>query len=322
LNNAMAETELGGFSVNIPVVSQALVVGPTELTVPEGSTAVFTVRLAAQPSADVTVTIARLSGDVDVAVQGGATKVFTVLNWSNPVPVTLAALMDADQQAGSAVFECRSDGLPPVTVLATEQDTTPDGVLTATVNNPAWGTVNPSGGTFAAGSSIQVTAAPSTYFRFVQWTGDYSAANNPLTVVVSTNVTIEAVFNEIVTTNHFTPHGWLAANGYTNDFENAEVLIGANGVPLWQSYIAGLNPNDPGSQFRLTLTASADGTSCLLNWNTVTGRVYTVWSSTSMAEGFAPVPGATNLPWTVQTFTNVNDQASSSVIYRMDVRKP
>ncbi|HKS38448.1 MAG TPA: M12 family metallo-peptidase, partial [Verrucomicrobiae bacterium] len=64
---------------------------------------------------------------------------------------------------------------------------TQDAVLTVTLNNPAWGSVNPAGGTFDAGSSVVVTAVPSTFFRFVQWTGDYSASNNPATIVLATN---------------------------------------------------------------------------------------------------------------------------------------
>jgi hypothetical protein len=70
------------------------------------------------------------------------------------------------------------------------------------------------------------------------------------------------------------------------------------------------------------LTASADQTSRVLNWNTVTGRTYTVWASTNLVEGFTRVSGATNLPWTVQSFTNANDPISATVIYRMEVRKP
>jgi List-Bact-rpt repeat protein/metallopeptidase family M12-like protein len=199
---------------------------------------------------------------------------------------------------------------------------TQDAVLTVTVNDPAWGTVNPAGGTFAAGSSVVVTAMPSTFFRFVQWTGDYSAADNPATIVLTTNKAIHAVFGEIVATNHATPYWWLASHGYTNDFENAVFVIGANGVPLWQSYVAGLDPNDPNSQFRLTLNRGAGGTSCVLNWNSATGRVYTLWSSTNLAQAFAPLTGAIDLPWTIQSFTNVVGAGSPRVFYRMEVKKP
>jgi hypothetical protein len=125
-NNAMAESVLGTFTVAISKNQQALVVAPTLLSVPEGSNSVFTIRLAEQPLANVTVTIARAGGDSDIIVASGATNVFTSLNWSNPVPVVLAALPDPDQTDGTATFECRSDGLATVTVQATEQDTTPN----------------------------------------------------------------------------------------------------------------------------------------------------------------------------------------------------
>jgi hypothetical protein len=200
--------------------------------------------------------------------------------------------------------------------------TVPDATLAATANNPAWGTVAPSGGTFPAGTAVDVTGTPSTYFKFVQWIGDYSATNNPLSVVLNTNVAIQAVFGEIVTTNHATPYWWLASHGYTNDFENAEALTGANGIPLWHSYVAGLDPNDPNSQFLLTVTLTTDGPSHVLNWNTVPGRVYTIWSGTSVVQSFARVAGATNLPWTIQSFTNVNSQTVPPAFYRLEVWKP
>jgi hypothetical protein len=218
------------------------------LPVPEGSNAVFTIRLAAQPSANVVVTVTRVSGDSNIVVQSGATNVFTPQNWSVPLPVTLAATKDSDQVNGTATLECRSDGLAPVTIIATEEDTTPNSVLVVTINNPSWGGVSPTAGSYPPGTSVEVTATPSSYFRFVQWTGNYVVTNNPLVVVLDTNVTIQALFAEIATTNHATPYWWLASNGYTQNFETAELLLGANKLPLWQSYVAGLSPNDPESQ--------------------------------------------------------------------------
>ena len=80
---------------------------------------------------------------------------------------------------------------------------------------------------------------------------------NPVTVVLNGDLTVQANFAEVFTTNHPTPHWWLAQYGYTNDLENTVTQIGANGFALWQSYIAGLDPNDPGSQLRLHLELSA-----------------------------------------------------------------
>jgi hypothetical protein len=169
---------------------------------------------------------------------------------------------------------------------------------------------------------VELLAAPATYFRFNEWNGDATGTNNPLTIVLNTNTSVLAMFGEVLTTNHPTPHWWLADYGYTNDFETAVTAIGANGIPLWQSYIAGLDPNDAESQFRLAGQPTPDGASYVLHWNTVTGRVYTVWASTNLLDGFAPLPGALNLPWTIQSFTNDLDGASPHRFYQMEVQKP
>jgi hypothetical protein len=182
--------------------------------------------------------------------------------------------------------------------------------------------VSPSQGTFPGGSSVQVTATPTTYYQFLNWTGDVTGTNNPLTVVIDTNLTVQAVFTEILTTNHPTPWWWLADNGYRQDFESAVSSLGSNNMALWQSYIAGLNPNDPNSQLRLTLNPITDDNSVVLHWDTVTGRVYTVWSSSVPISAFSPVPGAISLPDTITDFTNVVDTSSSGMFYRLEVQKP
>ncbi|MBE0540763.1 MAG: hypothetical protein IH623_05200 [Verrucomicrobia bacterium] len=194
--------------------------------------------------------------------------------------------------------------------------------LTVTVNHAGWGEASPTNVVQPAGSSVQITAHPATYFVFSGWAGDAAGTDNPLTVSLNANQLIQANFSEIVTANYATPHWWLAANGYTDDLETAVVTIGANGFPLWQSHVAGLNPNDPDSQFRLALDRADDGTTHVLNWNTVTGRVYTVWSSANPFSGFTPVAGAATLPWTVQSLTNIVSTASPAMYYRVEVQKP
>jgi len=194
--------------------------------------------------------------------------------------------------------------------------------LTVTANQPSWGNVNPTTGTYLSGASVQVTATPSTYFRFSNWTGGASGTNNPITVVMSTNTTLQSVFAEIFTTNHPTPLWWLAANGFTQNFENVVNNVGTNGFPLWQSYIAGLNPNDPNSQLRLSVAAAPTGNNLVLHWNSVTGRVYTVWSSGNATAGFAPIPSAINLPATITYFTNTLGTSSAATFYRLQVQKP
>ena len=100
----------------------SLVVSTTSLNVNEGGTNTFNVRLSAQPVSDVTVTIAHASGDTDLTVSGGATLVFTSVNWNTDQTVTLAAAEDVDLANGSAVFDVTSNGLTTVSVTATEVD--------------------------------------------------------------------------------------------------------------------------------------------------------------------------------------------------------
>lgn len=197
----------------------------------------------------------------------------------------------------------------------------PNYTLAASANNPAWGSVNPVNGTYPGGSSVQVTATPASYYRFINWTGYTSATNNPLTVVLNTNASLLATFSEIITTNHPTPYWWLASYGYQQNFESAAQSIGNNGIPLWQSYIAGLNPTNPASQLKLSLARPGGGNSLALNWNTVTGRVYSVWSSTNLLTGFVPVSNATNLPATVAGFTNTISGSTPRIFYRLEVKK-
>jgi hypothetical protein len=193
--------------------------------------------------------------------------------------------------------------------------------LLASANNPAWGTVNPSNASYAAGSTVQVFATALPYYRFDSWTNGVGGTNDPVTLVLSTNLSIQAVFRELMTTNHPTPYWWLAAAGYTSNFETAVNAIGANGLPLWQSYQAGLDPLNMASQFVVSLSRDATGKPNVLNWNSVSGRVYSVWWSTNLARGFVPLAGATNLPATTHSFTNTQTPASGAAFYRMETRK-
>jgi hypothetical protein len=194
--------------------------------------------------------------------------------------------------------------------------------LTAMVNNPAWGTVNPTNSMYPAGTVVQVLATPCAYYQFKAWTNDASGTVNPVTLVMNSNAVVEALFSEVLTTNHTTPHWWLASYGYTNNFETAVGVMGANGIPLWQSYIAGLNPNNPNDKFQLSVDPGVNGAADVLKWNSATGRVYTLWWSTNVPGGFSIVPGASNLPWTSGSFTNSIHPASRAVYYRMQVWKP
>ncbi len=110
----------------------ALVFEPDTLTVDEGGSAIYTVALATEPTADVTVTVAGTGGEVTVTRN---TLVFTASNWSTPQPVTVSAGQDADAADDRArlTHSARGGGYGLVTgsvAVTVEDDDTPDLVLT------------------------------------------------------------------------------------------------------------------------------------------------------------------------------------------------
>nr|WP_103960287.1 glycoside hydrolase family 6 protein [Nonomuraea solani] len=145
-------------------VEQSIIVSPTAVTVPEGSTGTYSVRLAAQPTSNVTVTSAAGSGDTNLTISSGASLTFTSANWNTAQTVTLAAAQDTDTANGSRTFTVASTGLTSRTVTATEADD--DGGPNPThVENPyagATGYVNPNWSAKAAaepgGSAVANTS--------------------------------------------------------------------------------------------------------------------------------------------------------------------
>lgn len=202
-NNAIPESVLGTFTVAIVTNQQSLVVSPTLLNVLEGSNAVFTIRLAAQPLANVTVTVMRAAGDADLIVSSGATNVFTTLNWSNPVTVVLGALPDLDQANGTAAFECHSEGLAIVTVQATELDTTPDNVPPfVAITNPANGATLVAPVSFSLQASASDSDGVIAQVEFFQATTSLGAGTNaPFSTFVSGLLPGSYTFSAIATDN-------------------------------------------------------------------------------------------------------------------------
>jgi len=104
---------------------QQLVLSSGGLSVPEGRTAAFTVRLSNPPPSPVSVSVAHAFGDEDVSVQSGASLTFDAGNWDQPQAVTLAAAEDDDDITnGVATIRVSTDAeeISDFDVAATEED--------------------------------------------------------------------------------------------------------------------------------------------------------------------------------------------------------
>ena len=96
------------------------------------------------------------------------------------------------------------------------------------------------------------------------------------------------------------PHAWLDA--YVGrfgggDYEAAAHAPGANGVALWESYVAGLDPADAASRFTASIALGADGTP-VVTWSpdlraAEPPRAYTVYGKPTLgATAWTPVTDA------------------------------
>jgi hypothetical protein len=92
------------------------------LAIPEGGSGSFTVRLAAQPTNAVLVTVARTSGSTNVSVSTGSTLNFNPSNWNVPQTVIVNAGEDADTTDDDATITISSPGLPNQSVNVTALD--------------------------------------------------------------------------------------------------------------------------------------------------------------------------------------------------------
>jgi hypothetical protein len=119
--NGKGDTERAvSLNVSDKTVNFSTSTGP--VTVPEGQTNTFQVKLSAEPSSTVTATVTRVSGDSDITVQSGATLTFTTTNYDTYQTVTLAAAEDADTTNGEATIRVSASGILDKDVTATEAD--------------------------------------------------------------------------------------------------------------------------------------------------------------------------------------------------------
>ncbi|WP_338702200.1 glycoside hydrolase family 48 protein [Streptomyces sp. Q6] len=149
---AKAYDSLGASGESTPVgitvaAGPALVATPAQLGVQQGTSGTFDVKLSTQPTANVTVSVARASGNTGLSVSSGASLTFTPSNWSTAQKVTIAA---DSSGTGAATFAVTAPGhtKAEVTVTQLAASTTYDArflELYGKITNPANGYFSPEG---------------------------------------------------------------------------------------------------------------------------------------------------------------------------------
>jgi phosphatidylethanolamine-binding protein (PEBP) family uncharacterized protein len=121
-------------------------------------------------------------------------------------------------------------------------------------------------------------------------------------------------------------HTWLASYGLLSN-GTADYLDSDNdGMNNWQEYLAGTNPTNASSAFKITSYQMLSATQFVVRWSSVSNRLYDVTRATNLTAGtgaFAPRPGATNLAGTApqNAWTDSVTRASGPAFYRVNVHQ-
>jgi hypothetical protein len=192
------------------------------------------------------------------------------------------------------------------------------------------GRIEPSGDIpVVEGASTNFLVTADRYFHiFALYSNDTpiaAAAGRPaytaLWEQVMSSGTIFAVFAENRTARG-TPERWLAAHGWTNDFEQADDLdADADGVPTWQEAVANTDPTNRLSVFQLRdIRPSMDGPRLILRWSSESNRWYTVWRRAQIGAARAPVAGG--LPATPPENVHTTIPSGNLEFYEVEVIRP
>ena len=111
----------------IPLANPDIVVSRSSLSVTEGNSVDFTVRLSSNPGISRTVNISRTNTDLDLS---RSSITFNSSNWSTAVSVTVRALHDADSLPETGTISLSGSGLDGASVSVTITD---DDVITPPV---------------------------------------------------------------------------------------------------------------------------------------------------------------------------------------------
>jgi hypothetical protein len=121
-------------------------------------------------------------------------------------------------------------------------------------------------------------------------------------------------------------HLWLASYGLPTDGSADFLDYDGDGMNNWQEYLAGTNPTNAASTFKIISGQMISGTQFVLRWTSVSNRLYDISRSTNLnlgAGAFVPLPNGTNLTGAPprNTWTDSVSGSATPAFYRVKVHQ-
>jgi type VI secretion system secreted protein Hcp len=110
------------------------------------------------------------------------------------------------------------------------------------------------------------------------------------------------------------PDAYESANGLNRDVNDANDDLDRDGLTNYQEFLAGTNPNDVNSVFRVSRVNLASG-QVRITWNSVAGKTYTIHAASQVDGTYSPVRNVASAG-TGETFTDFPPSLSSQ-FYRV-----
>ncbi|MDG4765687.1 glycoside hydrolase family 48 protein [Solwaraspora sp. WMMD406] len=119
-NAGASATAERAFTVGQANPGPTLVATPSSVSVEEGGSATFNLRLSSAPTGNVPVSLA-ISGDSSIT-RTPSSVTLTPSNWNTGATVTVSAAEDSDTVSGTATITATASGLAPLAIVVTEMD--------------------------------------------------------------------------------------------------------------------------------------------------------------------------------------------------------
>jgi hypothetical protein len=171
------------------------------------------------------------------------------------------------------------------------------------------GTIFPTNAVVSTGGSTNFVITADPYYRILTLTTNgtdvtglsfsnrSTSANFTWTNVLADGALAVTFTNQVATDPAGTPHEWLAGHGLTNYDEDAVADPDSDGLEVWQEYIAGTDPTNAAS----CLKAAQAGRN-VITWTAQSNRIYSVYWSTNLVQGFQGLN--TNILYPQSSYTN------------------
>jgi hypothetical protein len=159
------------------------------------------------------------------------------------------------------------------------------------------GIVQPGEGWFDQGQTVSQLALADPGYRFTAWSGGVSNRLNPLHVDIVRPLSLNAGFETLAPQDFLNSFGWSPAESLSDH--------DGDGMRSWEEGIAGTHPLDNQSVLRLKIMpVPYDKHRLLLQWPSVTGRVYHLFYTEDLRDGMTTLPSPFLATPPTNTFTN------------------